>query len=91
MLRKTGMSGSEGGRRKRTSSAGTSSAAYPTLRTVPWEPGLKRPGRPDPAQADRTLPTASNSTTRWSDVTGVTFERSSDANQIPEIRAVARS
>src|SRR5262245_11973170 len=34
MPRKSGTSGSEGGRRKRTRSTGTSSAAYPTARPV---------------------------------------------------------
>ncbi len=43
MPRKPGMSGSEGGRRKRTSSTGTSSAAYPTSRRDLWEPGGEVP------------------------------------------------
>jgi Matrixin len=40
--RKAGTSGSEGGRRKRTSTTGTSSAAYPTARFVTGEIVLDR-------------------------------------------------
>src|SRR6266540_1477352 len=43
MPRKPGTSGSEGGRRKRTRSPGTSSAAYPTARWVRREAARKRP------------------------------------------------
>jgi hypothetical protein len=47
--------GSEGGRRKRTNLTGTSSAAYPTLRTDLWEPGGEPPpGHPTDAQPDPT-------------------------------------
>jgi hypothetical protein len=42
MPRKAGTSGSEGGRRKRTSTTGTSSAAYPTVRRVRREAARKR-------------------------------------------------
>jgi hypothetical protein len=45
--RKTGTSGSEGGRQKRTSTTGTSLAAYPTSRRDLWEPGGEvPPGHP---------------------------------------------
>src|SRR6266536_3322435 len=43
MPRKPGTPGSERGRRKRTRSPGTSSAAYPTSRTDPWEPEGESP------------------------------------------------
>src|SRR6266511_2035947 len=57
MPRKPGTSGSEGGRRKRTRSPGTSSAAYPTARRVreaargngPAERPAPRPGSTSPA------------------------------------------
>src|SRR5436305_12025778 len=45
MPRKAGMSGSEGGRRKRTRLPGTSSAAYPTASPVREETDGKGPGQ----------------------------------------------
>ena len=43
MPRKRARPDSEGGRRKRTSPTGTSSAAYPTSRRDLWEPGGENP------------------------------------------------
>jgi len=43
MPRKSGTSGSAGGRRKRPCPAGTSPAAYPTLRRDLWEPEGETP------------------------------------------------
>jgi hypothetical protein len=43
--RKAGTSGSEGGRRKRTSTTGTSSAAYPTSRPDQWGRAGEIPAR----------------------------------------------